>query len=329
VALPAVAKARNSARNPPPSVVRGIPRSRYRVLLVEDNPVDAMRIRQLLARARTATFEVESIATLGLAQERACAGGIDVVLLDLDLPDSLGLTTYASFACVAPHLPVVVLTRATDEALAFDAVQQGAQDLLFKTQLSAESLARAIRCAIERHRLVTSLRGLSLTDELTGLLNRRGFATIAQGHLRLASRTGHRFLLFFADLDHLKQINDRHGHHAGDDALVRVADVLRRTFRQSDVVARYGGDEFAILALDTSADEGATIRRRLGRALAEANEGEGRPVGLSVGTIALDGRLEEPLGALLARADQALYREKAHRAAAGPAGRAATAVRNQ
>ncbi|MDX2056853.1 MAG: diguanylate cyclase response regulator [Gemmatimonadales bacterium] len=302
---------------------RVAPRVRYRVLLVEDNPVDAMRIRQLLARSRTASFEVESQASLAVAQERAVAGDIDLILLDLDLPDSLGLDTYATLAAAVPQVPIVILSRPADEELAIEAVQAGAQDMVLKPSLSAEGLARTIRCAVERHRLVASLRGLSLTDELTGLLNRRGFTTIAQGHLRLAGRTGCRFVLFFVDVDDLKVINDRFGHHQGDQALIRTAAVLRQTFRQSDVVARIGGDEFVILALDGAADQGAAMQRRLAANLAEENAQPERAVALSfsVGTVAFDGRLEEPLGALLARADRALYVEKRTRQ------RLATAIR--
>ena len=288
------------------------PEGAVTVLLVEDNPVDAMRMRQLLARARSSHFLVESVASLRSALDRLSGGGVDLVLLDLGLPDSLGLDTYTAMACAAPAVPTIILARPHEEPLGFEAIQLGAQDVVLKTHASAEGLARVIRCAVERHRVVASLRGLSLTDELTGLLNRRGFTTIAQGHLRLASRTGQRFLLLFADVDGLKQINDTYGHHEGDRALARVSEALRRTFRQSDVVARYGGDEFAILALDSSGDDGATIRRRLATSLAqEAARGpEPYPLAVSLGVIAFEGRLEEPLGALLARADAALYREK-------------------
>lgn len=308
-----------------PALVAGPERQRprCRVLLVEDNPVEAMRVRQLLARSRAAQFDVESVASLAVALERAAGGGLDAILLDLDLPDSLGVETYSSLACAVPAVPIVTLIRATDEAVGLEAVQLGAQDTLVKSHLNADGLGRAIRCAVERHRVVAALRGLSLTDELTGLFNRRGFATIAQGHLRLASRTGQRFLLLFADLDGLKTINDTYGHHEGDHALMRVAEVLRRTFRQSDVVARYGGDEFAILALDASGDLGETIRRRLAANLTEANTAGEKPyrLGLSLGTIPFDGRFDEPLGALLARADRALYVEKrARRRAADVSG---------
>ena len=319
--LPLPAQAAIQIR-PDPIAPTGSATRHHRVLLVEDNPVDAMRIRQLLARARTATIEVESTASLTAAHERLVAGSYDLVLLDLDLPDGVGIDTYTTLAAVAAQAPIVILSRPADEDLALEAVRAGAQDVVLKPFLSAEGLARTIRCAIERQRVVASLRGLSLTDELTGLFNRRGFTTVAQGHLRLASRTGNRFVLFFIDLDGLKTINDRHGHAEGDLAIVRVAEVLRTTFRQSDVVARFGGDEFVVLALDGAgdpvgtADLVGTIERRLAAAVAEENvSGRGRvPIAFSVGTIPFDGQQGEPLGVLLAKADRALYAEKRARA---------------
>jgi diguanylate cyclase (GGDEF)-like protein len=273
-----------------------------------------MRIRQLLARAQASFFSIDSVISFGAAVERLAAGGIDVVLLDLDLPDSLGPETFSALAAAAPTVPVVILCGAVDESTGVEVVRLGAQDYVFKSKVSAEGLARVVRCAVERHRVVASLRGLSLTDELTGLLNRRGFTTLAQGHLRLAGRTGQQFLLLFADVDGLKRINDELGHHEGDQVLIRMGEVLRLTFRQSDVVARHGGDEFVVLALD-SGDGGSAIRRRLAENIERSNQSEpsGATLSVSVGVVAFDGRLEEPLGLLLAKADQALYLEKRSR----------------
>jgi len=292
---------------------RSVPR--IRLLLVEDNPVDAMRLRQLLARARSAQFEVDSVSSLDQACRRIAANPPEVILLDLDLPDSIGTETHASIACAAPSIPVIALCRGGDESTGIAAVGQGAQDFLMKQSVSAEGLARAIRCAIERHRVVASLRGLSLTDELTGLLNRRGFTTLVQGHLRLAGRTGHRFMLLYMDVDDLKGINDRFGHHQGDELLALTADALRRTFRQSDVVARFGGDEFVVLALDATGDQGESIKRRLEENIAAESRRLPNDVRLtlSVGSVSIAGASEVPLGALLARADQALYLEKRRR----------------
>lgn len=303
---------------PEASAVRSAPR--LRLLLVEDNPIDAMRVRQLLSRTKGATFSIDSVASLQAGIERLVTVAFDLVLLDLDLPDSLGLDTVTSLAAASPATPIVVLCRPTDEAVGLEAVQAGAQDYVLKQSVSAEGLARVVRCAVERHRVVNSLRGLSLTDELTGLFNRRGFATLAQGHLRLAGRTGQQFVLLFVDVDGLKRINDEQGHHAGDLALARVAEVLRTTFRQSDLVARYGGDEFAILAVDLSGDGGTVLRRRLANNLAAANakHPDLPPLSLSIGIVSLDGRLEEPLGALLSRADQILYADRKVRRSKAP-----------
>ncbi len=166
-----------------------------------------------------------------------------------------------------------------------------------------------------RHRRLTDkLAELSLTDELTGLYNRRGFMTLGEQQFRLADRLVQRFVLIFADLDDMKAVNDRYGHREGDRLLVLAAEVLRRVFRSSDVVGRLGGDEFGVIALGTS---GETIDKMLGRLTGEVDrvnaEGGGRPrhLSFSVGVAELDPGRAESLEALLSRADEAMYRQKA------------------
>ena len=100
--------------------------------------------------------------------------------------------------------------------------------------------------------LQSELSSLALTDELTGLYNRRGFICLSEVQLKLARRSGCDMVLFFIDVDGLKQINDSFGHSEGDNALIRTAEVLRMTFRESDVLARIGGDEFGALAIEAS-----------------------------------------------------------------------------
>jgi diguanylate cyclase (GGDEF)-like protein len=278
------------------------------VLLVEDSLTDAMRIHQLLARARAARFIVELAATVDTALRRLAERGIDVVLLDLTLPGCTGLDAYLAILGSAPNHPIVVLGSPHADALGLQAVELGAQDYLVKAQVTAEPLARALRFAVQRQRTVAGLRGLSLTDGLTGLLNRRGFVTMARSQIRLGNRTGSRFLLLYLDLDGLKRINDTHGHHEGDLALMRAAEALRSTFRQSDVVARLGGDEFAVLALDVGADGGAAVLRRLHENLDRLNGStSGEPARLTLGGITFDASRDTDLTRLLARADAALY----------------------
>lgn len=166
----------------------------------------------------------------------------------------------------------------------------------------------------ERRALEERLAALSEADELTGLLNRRGFRRMAEQALKVEGRSGRRTALLYFDLDDLKPINDQYGHAAGDRALRAVADVLRSGVREGDLVGRVGGDEFVVLAPGVgAAGEGARLAGRLRAQLAEYNARAGQPyrVDFSVGVV------EEPgvadLDRLLERADAALYAEKAAR----------------
>jgi diguanylate cyclase (GGDEF)-like protein len=161
-----------------------------------------------------------------------------------------------------------------------------------------------------------ALHELSTRDELTGLLNRRGFSRMASQELKSATRTRRLDALLFVDLDRFKAINDTHGHAAGDAALRDVGAVIRATIRDADFAARFGGDEFAIYAVGMRRGEGETMAARLRHALDEHNDGAARAgrafrVELSIGVAELEGG--DDLDALLARADAALYAQKAAR----------------
>ncbi len=222
-----------------------------KVLMIEDNPDDALIMRKLLGKATRSSFELEHADRLLPGLKRLREGEFDILLLDLSLPDSHGLATLIEAHSQAPGLPIVVLTGFEDESAGLKAVQEGAQDYLLKGKVSTYLLERSINYSIERHRMAEELRNLSLTDELTGLHNRRGFITLSQQQIRQAKRTKKEMLLLFVDLDGLKKINDGFGHSEGDRALFAVAALLRETFRDSDIVARIGGDEFAVLAMET------------------------------------------------------------------------------
>ncbi len=164
----------------------------------------------------------------------------------------------------------------------------------------------------ERKRAEETLRWQSLTDELTGLHNRRGFLAVAEHQLKLAQRAKRELTLFFVDLDGMKQINDVFGHAAGDEALIDVADVLRKTFRDSDFVARLGGDEFAVLMTETGAAGTPVVVERLGKNLTAHNARGARPYTLafSTGAVHHDPASKIGLDALMAQADAAMYEQK-------------------
>ena len=212
---------------------------------------------------------------------------VDIVLLDLWLPDSEGLDTLRRALTASEELPIiVVLTGTDDEELAVKAIRAGAQDYLVKGQIDGSLLTRIIRYAMERHQIQMALRGLAMIDELTGLYNRRGFLSIGEQHLKLANRTKRELLLLFVDLDHLKQINGTFGHQEGDQALIETATILTETFRRSDIIARIGGDEFAVLAIETRKNNVESLTTRIQENLDAFNAGGNRPyrLSLSVGT---------------------------------------------
>ena len=237
---------------------------------------------------------------------------MDLVLLDLNLPDSPGLGTFERLHQHAPLVPIIILTGIQDEALAASTIQQGAQDYLVKGQVECNALVRSVSNAIERARLQAELRNLSLRDELTGLHNRRGFRALVEQELRHSSRDHTSYLLLFADVDGLKLINDSFGHAEGDRALVETAAVLRQSFRDSDILARLGGDEFTAFAMGVSDHSGAPMLPRLRDSLDELNRLPGRrfPLSLSLGVAQYDSDSFVSVDQLLAAADQALYRQK-------------------
>jgi len=200
-------------------------------------------------------------------------------------------------------------------------LQVGARtvDLQSKLVQRVEELEVAVA---ERHRAEEALRHLTLTDELTGLRNRRGFFSIAENVLQTTQRASQTSVLFYADLDGLKKINDTHGHSVGSLAIVKTAEVLLRTFRSSDIVARLGGDEFAIFAQKTSWTDMEHIAARLESSLRSVNEEESNPysLSLSVGAVLIDRDNTLSLEKLISKADDAMYLQKRGKKAASERG---------
>ncbi len=175
-------------------------------------------------------------------------------------------------------------------------------------------LRRALQCATKQYMVQTELSNLALMDELTGLYNRRGFLALADRQLRLARRSDRSLLLFFIDLDGLKEINDVFGHAEGDAALKWTAEALEATFRDSDVIARIGGDEFAALAIEASDQSEVSIRERLTEYLNSVSRKENDyKFSVSLGTARFDPWNSVSIRELIAEADRAMYRQKRRR----------------
>jgi diguanylate cyclase (GGDEF)-like protein/PAS domain S-box-containing protein len=165
------------------------------------------------------------------------------------------------------------------------------------------------------------LERLSLTDELTGLYNRRGFMTLAEQQVRVVSRTKKPLLLLFADVNGLKSVNDALGHEVGDALLLDAAQVLQTAFRSSDIVARLGGDEFVVLLLDPTSTSAELVKKRLETCIAHFNSSARRPYRLSLSIGVCESRTATDDGPdlqrMLADADAAMYHAKQERKKAG------------
>lgn len=283
-----------------------------RVLLVEHIPSDTLWVKKALVGKRGAKVELIHAECLSAGLEKLEGVTVDVILLDLMLPDSQGLDTFHRIKALAPDIPILILSGVVDEALAVEAVQLGAQDYLVKGSIDMESLNRAIRYSIERTRSQQHLAFLAHYDQLTGLPNRSLFFDRFGNAIKRARRSEHLVALLFVDLDHFKNINDSIGHHAGDVLLQHVADRLRNCVRECDTVFRMGGDEFSLVLEDiASIQQVSIVAKQILHNLAEPFLIENREIftSASVGitVFPFDDNAE---GTLLQHADIAMYQAK-------------------
>jgi len=231
-------------------------------LLIEDNPGDVLLIERLVAKATSSRVRLEAATRLGEGLERIDRGGIDVLLLDLSLPDSTGVDTVRRARAHAPDLPIIVLTGHDDEILGANVVWAGAQDYLVKGQVDATLLTRAIRYAVHRQAAQDEAREQRGSDPLTGLHNRRGFLAFADHQLRLARRRRESVSLVVARIRDVPRLRTEFGAQEIERLLLKTAQIAQAAVRDCDIVARVSHDEFAILAIDASdADADAIIRR--------------------------------------------------------------------
>jgi diguanylate cyclase (GGDEF)-like protein/PAS domain S-box-containing protein len=164
----------------------------------------------------------------------------------------------------------------------------------------------------EHRKMEQDLETMAFTDQLTGLYNRRGFFNLAERQLKLSKRSKQKMLLFFADIDKMKWINDNLGHENGDKALIDTARILVKTFRESDIISRVGGDEFAILAIDANDKTAEGLLERLHELINKCNSRKARKydLSISIGYTVFDPCHRDSLDKLMSRADMHMYEDK-------------------
>ena len=283
------------------------------VLLVEDSLIDAQLIRRLLRRVTASYYRVTHVRTLNDAVLSAEDFVPDVILADLNLPDSRGTQTVTSLQTSYPDIPLVIVSAWEDEAISLRSVKAGAQDYLVKGHIDGANLHRVIRYAIERKRTELELVRLAHFDQLTSLPNRTLLRERVDHALARAIRAGSGVATLILDMDRFKEINDMLGHEIGDKLLVEAARRIRACVRDQDTVARLGGDEFAVILEGVSeAREVLPVIERIIDSLREVTTIDGHEINSSTSVgIAMYPENGSDLSELLRAADLAMYQAKA------------------
>jgi len=248
-----------------------------KILLIEDDRefADILMIR--LRKETTPSLQITCFPTLKQALEALAETPWDLILLDLMLPDSSGIQTFATVRAQARHTPIVIMSGLDSDSLAIDAVRKGAEDYLVKGEINSRLLLRVLHHAIDRHRIkekLASVTGrlrdtnlrlekMALLDPLTELYNRRGLQQALKRETQILAREGGSLFVLIFDIDDFKKINDTLGHPVGDILLKETAKKIQGSVRATDHVARIGGDEFILLLPKTHLREGLQLAERL------------------------------------------------------------------
>jgi len=281
-----------------------------KLLLLEDGCKDARFLQKTISDGGSFDCELVKMEKLAEVLSRQNEEPPIIVLRSGDSGPQVS-TNLKRVREIASNMPVLVLPDSQNGlGVPAAAVNDGAKSN-GHLRLNMKKLARILRCGLRQNQVESELSHLAISDELTGLYNRRGFLLLGSERMKLAHGMKKNVLLFFADLDNLKQINDQFGHQEGDQALLKTAEIFRNTFRNSDITGRFGGDEFTALVIEEYGQTADTISRRLQENMAElAANNTHYPLSLSVGMTRYAAEMRSSLQKLLAQADQALYKQK-------------------
>lgn len=284
-----------------------------KILLIDDDRMQFRLTQAHFKNFQAETFELQWAETFEGGLNQLLSGEFAACLLDYQLGPRNGLELIRQAVAASCRTPIVFLTAESSQRIDIEAMNAGALDYLVKGEISSRSLERSLRYALKLGETLEALRRLATRDQLTGLLNRREFDRILAEEEERALRFDHPFALILVDIDHFKSVNDRHGHPAGDAVLREVARRLGEEVRSVDRVARFGGEEFALIIMQSDGVAALEMARRVCAAV------EREPI-LVRDTLALNvtvsaGAASMPKGArtteeLVTAADRALYAAK-------------------
>jgi diguanylate cyclase (GGDEF)-like protein len=287
------------------------------ILVVDDNETNIDILLELLGEKYDIIVAIDGFGALEIAQEEK----IDLILLDIMMPEIDGYEVCKRLKAdpKTEDTPVIFLTAKSDEDSIERAYDVGGIDYITKPFRPKELLARVNR-ELKIQTLIRELKAsyeklqeLAQTDPLTKLYNRRYFQDISKNILNLSKREQEPLSIVMVDIDKFKRINDTYGHQIGDEVIVSLANILQNSKRESDIVCRYGGEEFVILLPNTAVDGALDFAEKL-REKVESNRlilkdlEVNFTVSLGVSAVRLD--RESNIERALNRADEALYESK-------------------
>jgi diguanylate cyclase (GGDEF)-like protein len=274
------------------------------VLVIEDNIDEFNIMQEMLTEAIESSFELIRADCLESGLEKLLAGGIDIVLLDLSLPDCQIQDTFSKLYEQTPDVPIIVMALPEEESLAVRAAQLGAEDYIIKGKTDSLQLRHLIKYAVEQHEIQHELSNLTLIDKLTGLYTRQSLFILSQHYLKLANRVEKGMMYFLVDISNFNEISNTFGFAEQENALIDTANILKQTFRRSDVIARYAEDSFAIIALEAREDSNKILIKRLHQNLNahKLKSKKAYTLALNIGTTYYDPKSPCSIAELMARA---------------------------
>src|SRR4030042_5775376 len=281
--------------------------SLYKVLIVDDEEP----MRKLIASLLSTKGHQCITARNGLeALDKITENKFNAVITDVVMPEMDGIALTKELSKHYQSLPVMIMTGHANEYSAESAIAAGAREFI-KKPFSIDEFILRFGKMMRDHKGEEAWLALSLIDELTGLYNRRRFFVLTEQYIKLSGRTKKRLLLLFIDMDDLKWINDHYGHNEGDQELINLANILKKTFRESDIIARIGGDEFVVLSESTDGN-GKIVIPRLYENIRNYNAkvSQDYKLSISVGAAQFDPEYPVSIDELLSQADALMYAQK-------------------
>ena len=282
-----------------------------KILVVDDNKLNILLLKQILSDE---DYEVHVLTSGAHVLEKSLEIKPDAILLDIMMPeiDGFEVCSMLKEEPITKNIPVIMVTAKTQGEDLKKAFNLGAFDYVKKPIDEVEVISR-LRSALKYNAQQKVLETMAMTDGLTGLYNHKLILDLFDKEYKKAKRNNQAIAFLMLDIDHFKKVNDTYGHKTGDEVLQRLADILRKNSRNSDLLGRYGGEEFCIILPNIKIEESQFVCERIRKAVEESKiTFKDQTINI---TISIGNCFNHPMSTyseedVIIRADEALYKAK-------------------